>query len=51
MFVPPLRFYCLSLADAHAQDDTHIGGRNTWYVLHQRAMLLDTDKLIIHQVL
>jgi hypothetical protein len=51
MSVPLLRSYCVSLADAHAQDDTHIGGYNTWYALRRRAMLLETDKLIILQVL
>ena len=48
---PTLRFYCVSLVDAHTQDDTHIGGYNTWYTLHWCAMLLETDKLIILQVL
>jgi hypothetical protein len=51
MSVPRFRFYCVSLADAHTQDDTHIGGYNTWYALHRRAMLLEADKLIILQVL
>ena len=51
MSVPRLRFYCVSLFDAQAKDDIHMGGYNTWYALHRRAMLLEADKLIIPQVL
>jgi terminal uridylyltransferase len=48
---PTLRFYRVLLVDAHSQDDTHIRGYNTWYALHRCAMPLETDKLIVPQVL
>lgn len=45
---PTSSLSCVLLADAHTQDDTHIGGYNTWYAF---PVLLRTDWLTILQVL